>query len=180
MIERAMTMVSRITLGPMLVRAGVFGAALAAFVVAFPPEVITGYFLGILTIQAGLAAILPRSPWVTVAILIAVGGWIVSTVWYDEPVALGRLIGLASFLYLVHSFAALAALLPYDAHVPPDVVVRWVSRALAVLLGSAVLTVLLLAAADRGGDRSFLAAALAGLAVAVGAAALLAWLLRRR
>ncbi|GAA4689290.1 hypothetical protein [Phytohabitans rumicis] len=180
MIERAVMLVTRATLGPLLIRAGVFAAALAAYVAAYPPEAMTVYFLGILVLQAGLAAVLPRSPWVTVAILIAVGGWVVSTVWYDDPVTLGRMIALASCLYLVHSLATLAALLPYDAKVPLEVVIRWLSRALAVLLGSAVLSVLLLAAADGVGDRSFLAAALAGLAVAVGAAALLAWLLRRR
>jgi hypothetical protein len=40
--------------------------------------------------------------------------------------------------------------------------------------------VLLLSAANQGGDRDLLAAALAGLVVALGATAMLAWLLRRR
>jgi hypothetical protein len=48
-----------------------------------------------------------------------------------------------------------------------------------VVLASAVLAVLVLGGVDRAGDRPFLLAALAGLAVAVGAAALLSWLLRR-
>ena len=43
-----------------------------------------------------------------------------------------------------------------------------------------VRAVLLLSAANRGGDRDLLVAALAGLGVALGATALLAWLLRRR
>lgn len=180
MIGRVATIVSRATAGPILVRAGVFAVALAALVVAFPAEMRAGYFTGVLVIQAALAALLPRTAWVTVAILVAVGGWAVSTIWYDDPVELWRLIALASLLYLTHSLAAFASLLPYDAHLPSDVLARWMSRALAVVLGSAVLTVLLLSAADRGGDRDLLAAALAGLAVALGATALLAWLLRRR
>lgn len=179
MLTRLQTLVTRATMVPLLVRTGVFAVALAAFVTAFSPQMLTGYLLGILVLQAGLAAVLPRSPWVTIAVLIAVGGWIVSTVWYGEPVALWRLVMLATFLYLVHSLAALAAVLPYDAAVSSEVLLRWVSRALAVALGSAVLTVIVLAAADRAGDRAFLAAALAGLAVAVGATALLAWLVRR-
>lgn len=178
-MQRLQTLISRATMGPMLVRAGLFGTAMAAFVTAFSPEMLTGYFLGLLVLQAGLAAVLPRSPWVTVAVAIAVGGWVVSTVWYDEPVALWRLTSLATFTYLTHSLAALAALLPYDAAVAPEVVVRWLSRALAVVLGSAVLTVVVLAAADRAGDRTFVAAALAGLAVALAATALLTWQLRR-
>jgi hypothetical protein len=180
MIGRVTTVVSRATAGPLLVRAGVFAAALAALVVAYPAEMRAGYFTGVLVIQAALAAILPRSPWVTVALLVAVAGWVTSTIWYDEPVELWRLIALASFLYLTHSLAALVALLPYDAHIPAEVTVRWLSRALAVVLGSAVLTVLLLSAANRGGDRDLLVAALAGLCVALGATALLAWLWHRR
>ncbi|MCW6005339.1 hypothetical protein K1W54_12205 [Micromonospora sp. CPCC 205371] len=178
-ITRFVTLFSRMTFAPMLVRALLLGCAMAAFVTAFSPEMLTGYMLGILTLQAGLAAVLPRSPWVTIAVLIAVGGWGVSTIWYDEPIELWRLIGLATFLYLTHSLAALASSLPYDAIVAPEVLFRWVSRALAVVLGSAVLAVLVLGGADLGGDRPFLLAALAGLAVAVGASALLSWLLRR-
>lgn len=180
MIGQVAHVLSRATAGPLLARAGVFAAALAALVVAFPAELRSGYLVGLLVILAGVAAILPRSAWVTVAILVAVAGWVSSTIWYDDPVELWRLIALASFLYLTHSLAALAALLPYDAHLPAEVTVRWLSRALAVVLGSAVLTILLLSAANRGGDRDLLVAALAGLAVALGATALLAWLLRRR
>ncbi|MFC0526289.1 hypothetical protein [Phytohabitans kaempferiae] len=180
MINRAATVLSRATAGPLFVRAGVFAVALAALVVGFPAEMRTGYFVGLLVLLAGAAAVLPSSPWVTVALLVAVGGWATSTIWYDDPVELWRLIALASFLYLTHSLAALAVLLPYDARVPSEVTVRWLSRALAVVLGSAVLTVLVLSAANRGGERDLLVAALAGLGVAIGATGLLAWLLRRR
>ncbi|MDQ7908720.1 hypothetical protein RB614_29725 [Phytohabitans sp. ZYX-F-186] len=180
MIARITYVLSRATAGPLLARAGVFAVALAALVVGFPAEMRAGYFTGVLVILAGAAAILPRSPLVTLAILVAVAGWVISTIWYEDPVELWRLIALASFLYLTHSLAALAALLPYDAHIPAEVTVRWLSRALAVVLGAAVLTVLLLSAANQGGERDLLPAALAGLAVAVGATGLLAWLLRRR
>ncbi|BCB86946.1 hypothetical protein [Phytohabitans suffuscus] len=180
MIDRVAHVLSRATAGPLLVRAGVFAVALAALVVAYPAEMRAGYFTGVLVILAAVAGVLPRSPLVTVAILAAVAGWVISTIWYDDPVELWRLIALASFLYLTHSLAALAALLPYDAYIPAEVTVRWLSRALAVVLGSAVLTVLLLSAANQGGDRDLLVAALAGLAVALGATGLLAWLLRRR
>jgi len=180
MMGRATHVLSRATAGPLLVRAGVFAMALAALMGAFPGEMRATYFAGLLVVLAALAAIFPRSSWVTVAILAAVGGWVTSTIWYDDPVELWRLIALASFLYLTHSLAALAALLPYDGKLPAEVTVRWISRALAVVLGSAVLTVLLLSGANRGGERDLLVAALAGLAVAIGATALLAFLLRRR
>ncbi|GFJ78794.1 hypothetical protein [Phytohabitans houttuyneae] len=74
MIGRVSHVLSRATVGPLLARAGVFAVALAALVVAFPAELRGGYFVAALVIQAAVAAILPRSPWVTVAILVAVGG----------------------------------------------------------------------------------------------------------
>ncbi|BCB81554.1 hypothetical protein GCM10022251_16870 [Phytohabitans flavus] len=180
MIGRATQVLSRATAGPLLARVGVFAVALAALVVAFPAELRASYITGVLVILAGIAAILPRSRWVTVTILVAVTGWMIATIGYEESVELWRLVALASFLYLTHSLAALAALLPYDARIPAEVTVRWLSRALAVVLGSAVLTVLLLSGANLGGERDLLVAALAGLAVAIGAATLLASLLRRR
>jgi hypothetical protein len=104
---------------------------------------------------------------------------VLSTSGYGEPIALWRLLGLAAFLYLTHSLCALAAMLPYDAVVGPEVLARWVSRAVAVVLVSAVFGIVLLAVPGTGGRGDLLVAVLAGLAAAVGASALLAWLLRR-
>ena len=60
-----------------------------------------------------------------------------------------------------------------------QVVVRWVGRALGVLLGSAVLAVAVLTVVGGTGDRAILLAALLGLAVAVLVAVLLVHLWRR-
>ena len=46
------------------------------------------------------------------------------------PVALWRVLAIATLLYLGHTLAALAAVLPYDAVVNLDVVVAWLVRAL--------------------------------------------------
>jgi hypothetical protein len=170
----------RITLAPMLVRGGVFASALLAFLVAYPARLLLGRPLGLLVIVALLPAVAPRRLWPTCTALVAVAGWLLSTSWYGEPVALWRLLALATFLYLTHDLCALAAFLPYDAAVAPEALLRWLSRALAVVLAAAVLSVLLIAAAGPEGRGTSLVAALAGLAVAVGVAALLAWLLRRR
>jgi hypothetical protein len=174
------TVAARATVAPLLVRVGVFLSALLAFTFAYPAEILAGRPLLLLLLAAALPALAPRGAAPTLVVLAAVGGWLLSTTGYGEPIVLWRLVGLAALLYLTHTLAALAAALPYDAVVAPEMVARWVSRALAVVLGSAVLSVLLLFAAGRGGDDPFLVAALAGLAVAVAVAALLAWLLRRR
>jgi hypothetical protein len=173
-------MVRRATPVPLGVRCGVFLAGLVAVVLAYPVWVLLarpGFLLLFLPV---LPAVRPRGRLPTVVVLVAVVGWLVATTVGGEAPALWRLLALSAALYLVHSLSALAAVLPYDAVVAPDVVARWVGRALAVLLGSAVLTILALSAAGRTGDRTALAAALVGLAVAAGLPGLLAWLWRRR
>lgn len=180
-VERVQTLLTRATLAPLLVRFGIFLSTLVGFAVAYPVEIFVGRGLGVLVIVAALPALAPRGAAPAVTAVLTVGGWLLSTAGpYGEPIALWRLLAVTAFLYLTHSLAALAAVLPYNAVVAPEVLARWVLRAFGVVLASAVLAVLLLAGVGRVGERPFLAAALLGLAVAVGAAALLAWLFRRR
>ncbi|WP_376771471.1 hypothetical protein [Micromonospora polyrhachis] len=179
-VRAAGTAASRITLMPLLVRLGAFLAALGALLAAYPAQLLTARILPALVVVALLPALFPRRAGVTIAVLVAVGGWVLSTSAYGELVVLWRLLTLAALLYLTHSLAALAALLPRDAIVAPAVPVRWVARALGVVLAAGVLAVLLTTLAEHSGEGTYLAVALAGLAVAVGVAALLAWLLRRK
>ncbi|MFF0819449.1 hypothetical protein ACFYUR_03585 [Micromonospora haikouensis] len=176
----ARSAVNRVSAAPLLVRAGIFGATLAGLLLAYPAQVLTGRPLAALALVALLPAIGPRRIWPTFAALVAVGGWLLATEGYGRPVALWRLLAVAAALYLAHSLAALAALLPYDAVVDPELVVRWLTRAGGVLLASAVLGVLLVQVADAGPDRGHLGVTVAGLLVAVAVAALLGWLLRRK
>lgn len=173
------TMLRRVSLPTLGVRGGVLLSGFVALVLAYPAEIFFSRFVFALLAAAILPAVAPKGRWATLFAVVTVGGWVLATSRSDEPVALWRLLGLATFLYLHHTLSALAAVLPYDAVVAPEVFTGWLGRALAVVLASAVLGVLLLAAAGWGGDRTFLAAALAGLAVAIGLTALLARLLRR-
>ncbi|HEX5595856.1 MAG TPA: hypothetical protein VFX61_07545 [Micromonosporaceae bacterium] len=173
------TALSRFTALPLLVRGGVLLAALSAFLLAYPVEVLTSRAGGLLMFAATLPALRPRGAAPTLAVLLAVAGWLLSVGGYGRPVSLWRLLGLAGVLYLLHSLAALAAALPYDAVVAPEVVAGWVLRALGVVLASAVAAILLLNLAGTGNDAQLMAA-LGGLAVAVGVAALLARLGRSR
>jgi hypothetical protein len=104
---------------------------------------------------------------------------VADTSWYDARVALWRVLSIATLLYLAHTLAALAAQLPYDAVVDLDVVTTWLARAGAVVLISAVLTVIALSLAGELAGGAFVIATLVGLAAAVGATLLLARLLRR-
>ncbi|GAA3772130.1 hypothetical protein GCM10022225_69320 [Plantactinospora mayteni] len=179
-VKEFYTAIGRITLVPLLVRCGVFLCALLALLLAYPAGSSEPRLLGLLVVAALAPAIAPRRNWPTLVLLAAAGAWVVATGWYDQRVELWRLLALATFLYLTHTLAALAALLSYDAVVAPEVLARWVTRALGVALASAVLSVPLLAIDGQLGDRGSVVVLLGGLALAVCAAALLGWLFRRR
>jgi hypothetical protein len=112
-------------------------------------------------------------------VLVAVAGWLLSTYGYGERAAVWRLLALAAALYLLHSLCALACALPYDAEVGVEVVAAWLMRALGVVLGSAVLSIVLLGLAGWNVPLPAGVALFVGLAVAVSAAVLLGRLLRR-
>lgn len=174
--RRAMT---RITLLPLLLRAGIFLSALVGLVLAFPVEVLRGQLL-VAPVVALLPAMGPRRIWPTVVALLTVGGWVLAIDGYGRPVALWRLLAVAAALYLGHTLCALVAVLPYDAVVDPVLVLRWLLRAVAVLLGTAVLGVLLVELAGLGGEQGLQVVTVAGLVVAVLVTVFLGWLLRRR
>jgi hypothetical protein len=172
-------MAARITPVPLLVRCGIVVTALTALAVAFPPAVFVGPGLGLLAMVALAPAVAPGRAAPTVAVLVAVAGWLLSTAGYGERAALWRLLALATALYLLHSLCALACVLPYDGEVGVEVVAAWLLRALGVVLGSAVLAIVLLGLAGRTVPLPAGVALFAGLAVAVSAAGFLRWLLRR-
>jgi hypothetical protein len=179
LVSRSKQVVARATVLPFLVRIGIAVCGLVAMYVAWPLEVSSGPYGALLGLAALYPAAAPRGRGATLAALVVVAGWLVDTVGFDAHVALWRVLTIATTLYLGHSLAALAAVLPYDAVVNLDVVGTWLARALAVALISAVLTVVALGLATDLAGSAFLIATLAGLAGAVGATLLLARLIRR-
>jgi hypothetical protein len=162
---------ARVSAVPALVRAGAFTAGLAALLLAAPPALrLAPPVLVAVILLAALPAILPGGPWATVASLATAAGWLLAT----DADGSYRVLVLAGLLYCVHTLTALAAALPHDAIVAPDVIVRWLVRTLAVIAAGSLLSVVVLAGLDAlPGDRVHAAATLAGLALAVGAAILL-------
>jgi hypothetical protein len=178
-LERIQRALSRATIVPFLVRLGIALSLLLAIVVAWPADLAFGRVGLLLYLVAVYPAIAPRGRGATFAILVVVGGWILDTTWYDQRVALWRVLGIATLTYLGHTLAALAAVLPYDAVVNIDVITTWLLRAAVVVLVSAVLTVIALGLAQALAGSPFLIATLIGLAAAVAATLLLSRLLRR-
>ncbi len=178
-LERARVTVGRAMLVPLLVRLGIALCFVPAMSVAWPQAVVASRIMTLLFLVAVYPAVAPRGRGTTAAVLVVVAGWVADTVWYDNRVALWRVLALATLLYLGHTLAALAAVLPYDAVVSLDVVTGWLLRAGLVVLVSAVLTVVALGLADELAGGAFVIATLVGLAAAVGATTLLVRLLRR-
>jgi hypothetical protein len=166
--------------GPMLVRGGLYVSGVVAQAVAWPGDVIFGRWTAFFLILAFLPVIAPRSRVVAITIITAVLGWLTATTAYGESLAYWRLVLLAASLYAVHTLAALAAVLPYDAVVSGSVLTRWLLRAgLVVALTVIVAMFTLLVPAYLGGHR-YLLASLAGLVLMTGLAGYLAALVRRR
>ncbi len=176
-LSRIQRAIRRAAPGPLVVRGGIAICASAALVTAYPWEILATRAVLLLALLAVLPMLAPRGRWVTIVVLATVCGWLISTMGYAQPVTLSRVFVIAAALYLTHSLAALASVLPYDVVVAPEVLGRWIGRALLVVAASAVLSlvVVVIGAAARGAN---LLASLAGLAVAVAVTALLAHLLR--
>jgi hypothetical protein len=178
-IERTRTAVVRATVLPLLVRGGIALAFVLALLVAWPITLTSSRYVVLLTLAGVYPAFAPRGRGVTGVVLVVVGGWVLDTTYYDARVALWRVLSIATLLYLGHTLAALAAVLPSDAIVNVDVVGGWLGRSLLVVLISAVLTVITLGLTGELAGGAFLIATLVGLGAAVAVTLLLGRLLRR-
>jgi hypothetical protein len=167
----------RASAAPLLVRGAVTVFAALSLVLAFPAEVMRNFAAIVLAgIVALLPAVFPRSRLVGLAVFACAFGWVLGTLVYGESVSVPRLIGLSTALYLMHSLAALAAVLPYDAIVSPGVLSGWLLRAGGIVAVSALVSVAMLLLVKVTLGPVFLVASLVGV-LAAGA---LAYLVARR
>jgi hypothetical protein len=174
-VVRARRVVARATAWPFAVRLFVYGSALVAELFAYPFSFFLGETLFVLALAAALPALWPRTAVVTSFWLCTAVGWLAATTLYPGQATLVRLAGVAVCLYGVHSGAALAAVLPYDAVVHPSAVVRWLLRTAIVAVVSVALSMGAMFYISGLPVRSYLVASLVGLALAAG----VAWLIAR-
>jgi hypothetical protein len=173
------TRLSRLSGGPLAVRAVLFLTSWTALLLAGPVEVMQPRFLLATAVVAALPAILPQTGLVTVTMLVVIGAWLLDTVAFGAQISALRLVALSLLLYFVHAAAALAAVLPYDAVVERQAITRWIGRGLLVALSAAVVTVALLLLLPGLPALPNAVPLLAGLLAAVGVTALLVRLVRR-
>ncbi|GIF98505.1 hypothetical protein [Catellatospora citrea] len=168
----------RITGGPLLVRGVVFVAAFTGLLLAAPGGLPARMMLGFLALAA-VPAIAPGGVAVTLVMLATVAMWLADTMLFLAEPSTGRLLGTAAALYLLHNAAALAAVLPYDAIVDNQVLLRWAVRSALVLGAAGGLTIVLMTVLPGMYITTPTVALVVGLAVVAAAVALLTRLGKR-
>jgi len=173
LLAKWMETVSRITPAALLVRGTTFVMMTIALVMAIPSFLFTPRLVLFSAVAGIVVALAPGSRIVTVALVVAALGW--GAAWTGRLAEISplELVAFGSVLFLAHSSASLAALIPYDAVVAPEVLVRWYVRALAIVAASALIALaLLVGVSAMNGFSGAAAASLAGLAAAVALVAL--------
>jgi hypothetical protein len=179
-VDRTLSAVRRTTTGPLLVRAGIFFAALGALLLSWPLDILGAWTPIACIVLATLPALHSRGMLVSLVLWAAVLGWLATTTVYGAGVPFWRLVLLAGLLYLVHTLSALAAVLPYDAVVDPRVIRDWLRRAGLVIVLTIGVALFAVAVPQLVGRGHYLLASVAGIGLMVAAAGYLAGMLRRR
>ncbi len=161
-----------------LLRALVFGCLLVASALSASRELLLSQFSAVAAAVALLAALLPRTRVLTFAIVAIAGLWFFTT--RGEPPTAWRVLAVAALLYVAHTSAAMAAVLPHDTAVSPGTLRRWALRVLAVLGVSAFVGVMGMALAGQGLVSTGVIGPAVGVLISVVVAAIIARQLNRR
>ena len=167
---RLLDALSRMAAGPLMVRAAAFGSGFAALLLAVPQPAWNQWYALAGVALAGIAAYGVGTGWVAVLEGVAAGVWFLFTTWYAYPASPPVVLGLAAALYVHHSACALAAVLPMDATVSPEVLVGWLRRTGGVLGVTLPVGLIVLGLPSLLGRSSAVWLPLAGLAALLTAA----------
>lgn len=179
-MTRFLEALGRVTPATYLLRGMTFVFTLIAAVYAIPAFVFQPRLIVLGALGAALAALFPGTRIVTAVLAIAVFGWVLGWMGHLQDLTPWQVIVFGSALFLAHSSAALAAVVPMDAVVSPEVLVRWYGRAFAIVAASALLAlILILGASLVAGFNGTFVASLVGLAAAAALVIALVRLIRR-
>ncbi|WP_117209974.1 hypothetical protein [Allorhizocola rhizosphaerae] len=168
---------ARVTAVPLVLRGIVFAAAWLGLWLAVPSPVASLRVALLLVVVALVPALIPGTRVVDGVMLAIVALWVVSTLMVGQAAEPVHTFMTGAALYLTHSAAAFAAVLPYDSVVDAQVVVRWAARSVFVLAAAGVVTAVVVLFAPMAGQTTSVVALFAGLGIVV---ALIALLARRR
>lgn len=165
--------IARVTPVPLILRAIVFVSALLGLWLAAPAEISTPRLVLGMALLAALPGLFPGTRVVDLVMVTVLVGWVVTTLVAGENAEPWRVFGIAAALYLTHSAAALAAVLPYDAVVDSQVPLRWAARCGLVIASAGVLTAVIVVIARTVTPGNSVVVLLVGLGVVIGTVALL-------
>jgi hypothetical protein len=139
-LNRLRDLAARATPAAMLVRLALGLCGVAAVVSALPLRLLTDPRFVLFSLVVGLLPVLwPRTMIVSVVMFAVV----VAFAFFGVGASIGHVVLVAGLLYLVHTGAALTAVLPYDTVVAPLVLAGWLVRALGVIAATGVVAVML-------------------------------------
>jgi hypothetical protein len=168
---------SRVTAVPLFLRGIVFAAGWLGLWLALPSQVASARVALVLVVVALVPALAPGTRAADGVMLAIVALWVASTLVVGQAAEPVHTYLTGATLYLTHSAAAFAAVLPYDAVVDGQVLLRWAARWALVLAAAGAVTAVVVVLAPLAGQTTSLLALFAGLGIVVGLIALLA---RRR
>jgi hypothetical protein len=178
-VERATTVIEQATAGPIVLRATLVVAALAGFAVTWPTRDLFTTVLVLPIVMALGVGMAPRSFAPTATIIAMVLGYLVNIAGGGSPDA-WRPITAAGLIYIAHTGAAFAAVLPFNTVATPGLYLPFVLRMAAVIAITVVLGFAILAVPRLVGDHRLVSAAVVGMVAMVGVAGYVAYLGSRR
>jgi hypothetical protein len=178
-LDRAAAIMEQATLGPVALRAAIVVAALAGFGVSWPARDLATTAVIVPVVLALGAALAPRSLMPTTAISAIVLGYLYN-VHTGAPLVAWRVIAVAAMIYVVHTGASFAAVLPFNAVATPGLFRGYVLRTAAVIGITVVVGLGILAVPTVLGEHRLVSAAVAGMLAMVGVAGYVAYLGSRR
>lgn len=164
----------RVTAVPLVLRGVVFAAAWLGMWLALPSPVASVRVALVLVVVALAPALAPGTRAVDGVMLAIVALWVASVLMVGQAAEPVHTFVTAAALYLTHSAAAFAAVLPYDSVVDAQVVLRWAARSALVLAAAGAVTAAVVLLAPLAGQTTSMVALFAGLGIVVALIALLA------
>ncbi len=178
-VERATTVIEQATAGPIGLRATLVVAALAGFAVTWPLHDLLTTILVLPIVLALGVGLAPRSFVPTATIIAMVLGYLVNIGSGASPDA-WRPIAAAGLIYIVHTGAAFASVLPFNTVATPGLYPPFVLRTVAVVAITVIVGFAILAVPGLVGDHRLVSAAVVGMLAMVGVAGYVAYLGSRR
>jgi hypothetical protein len=137
------------------------------------------YLVPVALLLAAGVGLFPGSRWVAFVQLVSVGAWVVAGVAFGDAASLLRIGLLGALLFLTHTAAAFAAVIPVECLVAPGVLLRWTLRQALLLAAGLTVGLAGLAVARLIPPTPSLIGVLVGAVVAAALGATLSLLTRR-